>query len=877
MLKPCAHFLALTALCSALLLAYGDSHAGSGDNNPPIRPLAPPRPMPASPGSLEFDVSNVTVDENARAAILTVTRKGGSDGIVSVTVMSSDGSATAVKDYTALATTVIFAARDADTKTVMISLTDDSEVEPTETLSVTLSAPTGGATLGPNSTATITIRDNDTISPPPQPGSLQFDVGSLSVGELAGTAILTITRIGGTDGAVDVTVTSSDGSATAGQDYAPLSTTVSFADGDAAAKTVTVPITNDFTAEADETLSVALSAPTGGAVLGANAAATVTILDDDPPNTPTLRVQSDLKRLIFTWQSIPFTTSYRLLQNLDGVSGFTQVGPDHPANATSTTLDIAVHRHNWMNTLYRLEAVNEHDSTGSLAINAAPAMLQAIGYFKASNTTGDDFFGHSVAISADGRTLAVGAPTEDGTAVGINGDQNAQASATSNLGAVYVFTRPNAAAQWSQQAYVKASNTGVGDRFGTSLALSADGNTLAVGAINEDSNAIGVDNASNPSDDRDQGNNSAQSAGAAYVFARDSNGTWAQQAYVKPSNTGALDFFGTSVALSNDGGTLAVGAPGEASALSGVGAGGPNEAAPGAGAVYVFVRAGTTWLQQIYIKAQNPDIGDAYGTAVALSGDGSTLAVGATQEDSPATGVNGNQGNTNTQLNFNAGAVYTYFRAPFTNWAFQTYVKASNTGQSDQFGSSLALNANGTTLAVGAHRERSSATGVNGNQNDDSLVGAGAVYVLTRPNVSTPWAQQAYVKASNTGLGDEFGTSLALSADGNMLAVGAELEDSNAMGIDGDQNNDSGVNAGAVYTFRRDQNAAWSQQAYVKPSNTQRGPFFGGSFSFGCSLGLSADGNILAVGANVESSNARGVGGNQNDTSAPSAGAVYMY
>src|SRR5206468_11042086 len=109
-------------------------------------------------------------------------------------------------------------------------------------------------------------------------------------------------------------------------------------------------------------------------------------------------------------------------------------------------------------------------------------------------------------------------------------------------GAVYVFTRNGTA--WTQQAYVKASNTGEagkgdeigdGDQFGFSVALSDDGNTLAAGAIGEDSNASGVNG--------DQADNSLQSAGAVYVFTRMGT-TWSQQAYVKPSNPDAADLFG---------------------------------------------------------------------------------------------------------------------------------------------------------------------------------------------------------------------------------------------------------------------------------------------------------------------------------------------
>src|SRR6185369_603680 len=90
------------------------------------------------------------------------------------------------------------------------------------------------------------------------------------------------------------------------------------------------------------------------------------------------------------------------------------------------------------------------------------------------------------------------------------------------------------------------------------------------------------------------------------------------------------------------------------------------------------------------------------------------------------------------------------------------YLKASNTGASDLFGSSVALSADGSTLAVGAYQEASAATGIGGNQTDNSAGSAGAVYVFTRSG--TTWSQQAYLKASNTGAGDFFGSSVALSA-----------------------------------------------------------------------------------------------------------------
>src|SRR6185369_954263 len=105
------------------------------------------------------------------------------------------------------------------------------------------------------------------------------------------------------------------------------------------------------------------------------------------------------------------------------------------------------------------------------------------------------------------------------------------------------------------------------------------------------------------------------------------------------------------------------------------------------------------------------------------------------------------------------------------------------------FGTSIALSGDGSTLAVGARSESSAAVGINGDELDNTLFSSGAAYVLRRSG--TAWSQQAYVKASNTDLIDNFGTSIALSADGSTLAVGALREVSAATGINGDQADNS--------------------------------------------------------------------------------------
>ena len=198
----------------------------------------------------------------------------------------------------------------------------------------------------------------------------------------------------------------------------------------------------------------------------------------------------------------------------------------------------------------------------------------------------------------------------------------------------------------------------------------------------------------------------------------------------------------------------------------------------------------------------------------------------------------------------------------------------------------IALSGDGSTLAVGADGESSGATGIGGNQADNSAEAAGAAYVFAR--VGATWSQQAYVKASNTGAVDNL-SKVALSADGATLAVAAPYEDSGATGIDGNQADNSVIDSGAVYRFKL-AGGAWSQDAYLKPSNTRAAfdsmcvydkpgsPCVGLSLGFGIGLALSADGSTLAAGAYGDVSGSPGVNGDQWDTSAgQGAGAVYVF
>jgi hypothetical protein len=139
----------------------------------------------------------------------------------------------------------------------------------------------------------------------------------------------------------------------------------------------------------------------------------------------------------------------------------------------------------------------------------------------------------------------------------------------------------------------------------------------------------------------------------------------------------------------------------------------------------------------------------------------------------------------------------------------------------------------------------------------------------------TNWSQQAYLKASNTEAGDNFGTTVAISGDA--IVVGAPYEDSNATGVNGNQSNNSASYSGAAYVFVRS-GTNWAQQAYLKASNTELGDALTGTqFDLFVPNGVAISGDTVVVGAMNEASNATGVNGNQGNNIAPQAGAVYAF
>jgi len=254
-------------------------------------------------------------------------------------------------------------------------------------------------------------------------------------------------------------------------------------------------------------------------------------------------------------------------------------------------------------------------------------------------------------------------------------------------------------------------------------------------------------------------------------------------------------------------GRIAVGAPGEDSAATGLNGNQVDDTAPDSGAVYLFLYEVGAWWPDGYLKPSNTGTGDAFGTSVAVNVvlPGSqelfpldfrleTVVVGAPGESSDSTVIDGDGANDNAPL---SGAAYVYRNVfPFLGdeWG-ETYFKAPNADAGDQFGTAVAFVYG--RLVVGAPVESSVAGGINGDAEDDSQLQAGAAYEFF--DTGGEWLADAYIKATNTRAGDLFGTAVAI--DNGWIAVGAIGQDGGVTGIDGNQAIFGVLESGAVYVY----------------------------------------------------------------------------
>lgn len=446
--------------------------------------------------------------------------------------------------------------------------------------------------------------------------------------------------------------------------------------------------------------------------------------------------------------------------------------------------------------------------------------LSAITYLKSITSRHLDGFGTVVAAADDGFTWAVGVPGDDSSGRGINPPERDNGATDS--GAVLVFSS-DAAGDWSV-TFIKEPVPGERNAFGSAVALRGD--TLVVGAPNT---------------------SPAFRTGSVYVYVRQGT-VWRQQAQLVAAHPDAKDAFGTSVALTGvgawrsapeNGDTLVVGAPYDDGNATGAET---DNSVTDAGAAYVFVREGTVWRQQAFLKAADARPGQHFGTTVDASGD--VVVVGAPTDafdvDERAAGAGvylfGRRADAWEPMQVLAGSegVWQFGRTLSLSgdllvvdsvsdradgvWTdlVDTFIRkgaglfepvgqplSSGAPQLDATDAST-LAVRGTMLALGVPSAPSATTGgIDTSNADPTLPEAGAVrlYDWKEPE---GWVLRHAVRAPSPGPGDRFGSSVALGP--TSLLIGAPREDSNATGVDGAADDEvaygTSYDSGAVYVVR---------------------------------------------------------------------------
>jgi len=280
-------------------------------------------------------------------------------------------------------------------------------------------------------------------------------------------------------------------------------------------------------------------------------------------------------------------------------------------------------------------------------------------------------------------------------------------------GAAYIFTRSGST--WTQQAQITPSDGQGSDRFGQATDISADGLYVIVGAYLEDT-GLGSD-------------------GSAYIFKRTGT-SWAQEAIIRnPGPTAISEYFGNAVSISDDG-TRAI-----------IGASDDNDAATDAGTAYIFKRTGTSWAQEDQLLASDAQASDIFGHGVSISGDGNYAVVGARAED----------GGAGDPIS-NAGAAYVFVRSGST-WTQQARLNKTDSVSGNNFGYSVSINKDGSTIVVGEPFRT-----VNGVAN------SGRQTIFNRSGSS--WTETAEIVSSTPIASSGHGRKVSISDDGRTYAAG---------------------------------------------------------------------------------------------------------
>ena len=374
------------------------------------------------------------------------------------------------------------------------------------------------------------------------------------------------------------------------------------------------------------------------------------------------------------------------------------------------------------------------------------------------------YFGHSVSMSSDGTKFIVGAVDED-------------FSGHTNRGAAYIFTYSGGS--WDAGERIINANGFADDRFGHSVAMSSDGTKVIVGEFDGRLNGSRI--------------------GAAHIFTYDaSNTTWGAGVQINAQSGATNDHFGQSVAMSSDGTKVIVGAHNEDTGSSD----------SGAAFIYTYDSSSSTWGSEVRVKASDAESNDYFGTSVAMDSAGTTVIVGAPDED---TGY------------ATSGAAYIYTYNGST-WSQQQKIQATSTTAigDKRFGHSVDVSGDGKKFIVGAYWE------------DTSGSDAGSAYIYTYDDSSWGNLSSSEVHLANpdaTPASDQFGWSVAMSTDGTKVIVGAKYEDT------------GGGDAGSAYIYTYD-DSSWGTGVKLLASDKAASDYFG------YSVAMNSDGSRVIIGAN---------------------------
>ena len=313
---------------------------------------------------------------------------------------------------------------------------------------------------------------------------------------------------------------------------------------------------------------------------------------------------------------------------------------------------------------------------------------------------GNTFQGNnSLALNYDGTYAVVGV-------------SNSSASVTTG-GAAYIFTRSGST--WTQQAQITASNAATNDRFGASVDISSDGLYVIVAAEGKDSGVT--------------------DGGTVYIFKRTGT-SWAEQAVIaNPSPVNTYDQFGNGVSISDDG-TYAI-----------IGVWRDDEGVNDGGSAYIYKRTGTSWAQEDLLTASDQQASDNFGGSVSISGDGNYAVVGAPRED-------GGSGDPFSK----AGQAYVFIRSGST-WTEQAILSSPSAAANSEFGHSVSINKDGSTIVVGEPFVTVSGISNSGRQT-----------VFSRSGSS--WTETTHMVSSTPVANSGHGRRISISDDGRTFAVG---------------------------------------------------------------------------------------------------------